>query len=186
MQKSFLPGLRIVVGLAVILGCLASVRSVDLYAKKKKQPVPPDDPTLRVYNLLDNSYGGKLSDFYLFADVYKDANRQGQEFQHILRVEYDKKRFFGKFRISVRSVAKPTEAQLKAYTVKQFYDFASNSEKFEKIDPGPFGQQGDLYLRTKDDAPLASAPITPEVQAEYEKLLTEYLIPALEKNKPTG
>jgi hypothetical protein len=173
-------------GLMIVLAGLALTTPVGLFAREKKQAVSPSDPTYRLFNLLDTSYGGKLADFYLFGGVYTDPSHPGQELQHILRVQYDKKLFFGKFRIYVRSVAKPTEAQLKAYTVKEFYDFASDSEKFEKIDAGPFGQKGDMYFVATDDTPLTSAPITPEAQTEYDKLLTEYLIPALEKNKPTG
>lgn len=176
---------KMALGMMMILAGLA-VAPVNLFAKEKKQVVSPDDPTYRVFNLLDTSYGGKLADFYLFGDVYADPDHPGQELQHILRVEYDKKLFFGKFRIYARAVAKPTEAQLKAYTVKEFFNFASDSEKFEKIDAGPFGQKGDMYMVATDDGPLASAPITPEAQAAYQKLLTQYVIPALEKNKPTG
>jgi hypothetical protein len=149
----------------------------------KKSAVSPDDPTAKVFEILNNTYEGKLADYYLVADVYADAAHPGQDFQHILRVQYDKSLFFGRFRIYVRGLAKPTPDQTKAYTVQQLYDFASDSQKFEKIEPGPFGQQGDLYLHSDGNMPLASTPVTPEAQATYEKLLTVYLIPALSKGK---
>ena len=157
-----------------------------LMAKEKNPPIPANDPTAKLFSLLDNSYDGKLSGFYVFADVYKDPDHPDQEWQHILRAEYNKNLFFGKFKIYVCSISKPTEDQLKTYTIKQMYDFGSVSAKFEKIAAGPLGQTGDLYLRAEGDNPLAIVPITPEVQAAYEKYLTQYLIPALEKQKTSG
>jgi hypothetical protein len=157
-----------------------------LIAKEKNPPTPANDPTAKLFNLLDNSYGGKLSDFYVFADVYKDPPHPDEEWQHILRIEYNKNLFFGKLKIYVCSISKPTDAQLKTYTVKQMYDFGSVSSKFEKITAGQFGQKGDLYLHTEGDMPLASAQVTPEVQTAYDKYLTQYLIPALEKQKTSG
>jgi hypothetical protein len=153
------------------------------WAREKSAPISPNDPTAKLFGILDNNYDGKLTDFYILADVYKDADHPDQEWQHILRVEYDKKLFFGKFRILVRTISKPTADQLKTYSVKQMFDFGSDSAKYEKIDIGPFGQKGDLYLRAEGDMPLASAPITPEVQSTYEKYLTQYLTPALSKPK---
>ena len=149
----------------------------------KTQPVPSDDPTLKLFTLLDSSFAGKLADFYLLGDVYKGADHPDQELQHVLRVEYNKNVFFGKFKIDVRGIGKPTEEQLKIYSIQQFYDGGSEAERFAKLEAGPFGREGDLYVYTKGDAPLASAPITPEVQAEYQRLLTQYVIPALEKKK---
>jgi hypothetical protein len=157
-----------------------------LMAKEKNPPIPANDPTMKLFNLLDNSYDGKLSGFYVFADVYKDPAHPDEEWQHILRAEYNKNLFFGKFKVYVCSISKPTEAQLKTYTIKQMYDFGSVSAKFEKISAGPLGQTGDLYLRAEGDNPLAIAPITPEVQATYDKYLTQYLMPALEKQKTPG
>jgi hypothetical protein len=85
-------------------------------AKEKTPTVSPDDLTLRLFQLLDTSYGGKLSEFYLIGDVYKDPKIPDKELQHILKAEYDKDRVFGRFRLYVRSVDKLTPGQLKDYT----------------------------------------------------------------------
>lgn len=183
MRRRFFPFLARV---TLLVMCLAGVQnSFATFAggREKTAAVSKDDPTYRVYDLLDKSYEGKLADFYLLADVYQDADHPGTELQHVLRVQYDKSLFFGKFRIQVRSLAKLTPDQLKSYTLEQLYDFASDSEKFEKIEPGTFGQKGDLYLRANGDRPLASAPVTPEIQAAYQKFLNQYLLPALSKGK---
>lgn len=172
--------------MATLMVALVAGQPARIGAREREQPTSADDPTSKLFTLLDSSFAGKLKDFYLLADVYKDGDHEGEELQHVLRVEYDKNLFFGKFKIYVRSISKPTDEQLKAYTTKQLYDFGSDSEKFEKIGPGSFGQKGDLYLRATNDMPLASAPITPEVQATYQKFLTEYLIPAVEKSKRSG
>ncbi len=164
--------------LLILCGCLSG----SLLAKEKVQAVDTNDPTYRLFLLLDSTRGGKLADFYLLADVYKDPKNPDQELQHVLRVDYDKNRFFGKFRIYVRSVAKLTPEQLGTYTPEKVYEFgASDSEKFEKIEPAPFGQRGDLYLRAEDDRPLSSAPITEDVKKAYEVYLTQYVLPALQK-----
>lgn len=168
--------------LVLILPGLSSAPGVVLFARKKKSVVPANDPTARLFNLLDKSHDGKLKDFYVLADVYQDPARPG-EWQHILLVNYDKSLYFGRLKIVVRSISKPTPAQLKTYTVKQMYDFGSDSEEFEKIAAGPLGQTGDLFLRAKGDMPLVSVPITADAQTAYEKYLTQYLIPALEKPK---
>lgn len=182
MRRIRFPFLAMAAGmLALVAGQPALVG-----AREKEQPIPTNDPTYKLFSLLDGSFAGKLTDFYLLADVYKDGDHQGEELQHVLRVEYDKNLFFGKFKIYVRSISKPTDEQLKAYTTKQLYDFGSDSEKFEKIGPGPLGQKGDLYLRAVNDMPFASTPITPEVQATYQKILTQYVIPAVEKSKRSG
>jgi hypothetical protein len=174
------------VGLLVFTAAILWIPGGRMMAKEKNPPIPANDPTAKLFNLLDNSYDGKLSDFYVFADVYQNPAHPDQEWQHILRAEYNKNLFFGKFKIYVCGISKPTDAQLKTYTVKQMYDFGSATAKFEKIAAGPFGEKGDLYLRAEGDRPLASAPITPEVQAAYDKYLTQYLIPALEKQKTSG
>ncbi len=57
-----------------------------LYAKQKADAVDLNDPSLRLFQLLDGSYGGKLSDFYVMADVYPDPKNAGQELQRVLRV----------------------------------------------------------------------------------------------------
>jgi len=153
------------------------------WAKKKKhQSVSPNDPTYRVYQVLNNSYGGKLTDFYLLADLYPDPQNPSDQLQHVIRVDYDKNRFFGRFRIYVRSVGKLTPAQLKTYNVKQIYDFGeSNEAEFEKINPGPLGETGDLYVKATSSGTLAPAPVTDQARQEYDMLLTKYLLPALQK-----
>jgi len=151
-------------------------------AKEKTPAVSPNDLTLRLYQLLDGSYGGKLSDFYVLGDVYKDPKTPDKELQHIFKAEYDKARGFGKFGLYVRSVDKLTPGQLKDYTLQKIYEFGNeDAEKFSKTDPGPFGKTGDLYLQATPDGPLATAPITDEVRKEYEAYITQWLLPALEK-----
>jgi hypothetical protein len=157
-----------------------------VYARGKKEGVSPDDPTYRLFQLLDDSYSGKLTDFYLVADVYGDPNQPGQMLQHVLLVNYDKSRFFGRLSIHVRGVSQLTPEQLKDYTPAQIYNFGSDVEEFEKIDPGPFDENGDLYFRATDNRPLTPVAITDEARNEYETLLTRYILPALEKaNAPT-
>jgi hypothetical protein len=151
-------------------------------AKEKTPAVSPDDLTLRLFQLLDTSYGGKLSEFYLVGDVYKDPKIPDKELQHVFKAEYEKERAFGRFRLYVRSVDKLTPGQLKDYTPKQIYEFGElDVEKFTKTDPGPFGRTGDVYFRARPDGPLAAAPITDEVRKEYEACITQWLFPALEK-----
>ncbi len=152
-----------------------------LFAKEKNQP-DPNDPSFRLFQLLDTSYGGKLADFYILADIYKDPKNPDQELQRVLRVEYDKNRGFGKLNLHVRSVAKMEPEQLKTYTPKMVYEFGvADAEKFVKTDPGPFGKTGDLYLRATEDRPLASSPITDDLRRAYERLITGQLLPALQK-----
>ena len=174
------------IGFALLLTLLAMALPDNLagrlYAKEKNPPISPDDPTLRLYQLQDSSYGGKLTDLYILADIFKDAKKPEQENQHILRVEYDKNRLFGKLRITVRTVAKLTPEQLKIYDAKQAFEFADvDSEKFTKTDPGPLGRAGDVYSRAEEDRPLVSAPITDEARTAYERFITEHILPALQK-----
>jgi len=152
------------------------------FAKEKIPPVSPDDLTLRLFQFLDSSYGGKLSDFYLVGDVYKDPKTPDKELQHIFKAEYEKGRAFGRLTLYVRSVDKLTEGQLKDYTPKQIYEFGDQDvEKFTKTDPGPFGKSGDLYFQATENGPLATAPITEEARKEYETYVAQWLLPALEK-----
>jgi len=182
MLNEYQRGLRALVATLVWLAIGFSVSpATNLYAKQKHE-VSPDDPTLRLYALLDSSYGGKLGDFCILADVYKDPNQPDEEFRHVLRVEYGKNRAFGRLTLYVRSVGKMTETQLTTYTPKQIYDFGETDlEKFVKTDPGPFGGAGDLYLRSGPDSPLASAPITEEAKKSYDTWVTQFLLPALQK-----
>ena len=152
------------------------------FAKEKPPVISPDDLTLRLFQLLDSSYGGKLSEFYLIGDVYKDPKVPDKELQHVFKVEYEKDRAFGRFRLYVRSVDKLTPGQLKDYTPKQVYEFGElDVEKFTKTDPGPFGRTGDLYFQASENGPLATVPITDEARKEYETYIKQYVLPALEK-----
>jgi hypothetical protein len=159
-----------------------------LGAKDKTPVVGPNDPTVRLYSLLDSKYDGKLENFILLADQFNDPKISGQPQQHILRIDYSKDRTFGKLNIHVRSVGQPTPEQLKAYTPKQIYDFGeSDSAKFTKTDPGPFGMPGDVYFEpAPDGGALATVSVTPGVQAEYDRFLTQYILPALEKKAAGG
>jgi hypothetical protein len=169
--------------IAAFCALLSSVGLLGLgFAKEKAPVISPDDLTLRLFQLLDTSYGGKLSDFYVIGDVYKDPATPDKELQHVFKAEYEKNRSFGRFRLYVRSVDKLEPGQLKDYTPKQVYEFAeSDMEKFTKTDPGPFGKTGDIYFRALADGPLATAPVTDGVQKEYETYITQWLLPALEK-----
>jgi hypothetical protein len=159
-----------------------------LGAKEKGSQIDANDPTVRLYTLLDSKYNGKLEDFCVLADVANDPKNPGQAQQHVLRVEYDKDRAFGKLRIYVRTVAQLTPEQLKTYSPKQVYDFGeADSAKFTKTDPGPLGKPGDVYFEASPDGgPLATVSVTPQVQAQYERYVTQYLLPALEKKAAGG
>jgi hypothetical protein len=150
--------------------------------KKGRQSVNPDDPTYRAYQVLNDSYGGKLADYYLLADLYADPQNPSNQLQHVIRVDYDKTRFFGRFRIYLRSVGKLTPAQLNTYDIKQIYDFGESDEaEFEKINPGPLGETGDLFMKATNNGPLATAPIEDQARQQYDTLITKYILPALQK-----
>ncbi len=153
-----------------------------LAAKEKQSPPDPNDPTYRLFQLLDTKRGGKLSEFYVIADVYGDPKNPDMQQQHILRAEYDKQRGFGKLNLHVRSVGKINSRQMETYTPKEFYEFGlADLQRFLKTDPGPLGKPGDVYLHSEDDQPLHSGDVTDDVRKEYEVFLTQYLLPALEK-----
>jgi hypothetical protein len=153
-----------------------------LLGKEKVAPVDANDSTYRLYQLLDTARSGKLTDYFLIADVYRDPSNPSEELQHILRAEYDKNRGYARLSLYVRSVVKIEPDQMKTYTPKDFYEFGQeDQEKFMKTDPGPFGRPGDTYLRCDGDRPLATAPITDEVRKAYELYLTQHLLPALQK-----
>jgi hypothetical protein len=162
---------------------LVAVAVPSAWAKRKKtRSGNPDDPTYKVYQILDDSYGGKLTDYYLLADLYADPQNPSNLLQHVIRVDYDKGRFFGRFQIYVRSVGKLTPDQMTTYNVKEIYDFGESDEaEFEKINAGPLGETGDLYLKAPANGPLAPATLTDQASQEYEMLITKYLLPALQK-----
>lgn len=153
-----------------------------LLAKEKVAPVDTNDPTYRLFQLLDTARSGKLTDFYVIADVYKDPGDHNEELQHILRADYDKNRGFGRLSLHVRSVGKIAPEQIRVYTPTEFYEFGlADQEKFMKTDSGPFGGLGDTYLRSVGERPLATAPVTDDVRKAYEFYVTQYLLPALQK-----
>jgi hypothetical protein len=178
----------IIIGALLALFLFAGGNGALLGAKEKTPAVSPDDPTLRLYSLLDSKYGGKLENTYLLADVFTNPKNPEQVEQHVLRIEYDKNNAFGKFRIYVRAVDKLSPAQLKTYTPKEIYEFAeTDSEKFTKTDAGSFGRPGDVYFRLlSPEGPLGSVPITDEVQTRYDRYVTQYILPALEKKEGGG
>ena len=154
-------------------------------AKEKPVAVSPDDVTLRLFQLLDSSHGGKLPEFYVVGDVYKDPKNADKELQHVFKAEYDKDKAFGRLRIYVRSVDKLSAGQLSDYTPKQIYEFAdADMEKFTKTDPGPLGRTGDLYFQATENGPLATTPVSDEARKEYEACVSQWLMPALEKKQP--
>jgi len=171
--------------ITIVVGC---GNAGGLMAKDRTAQVSSDDPTFRLYNLLDSKFNGKLDEFYVLADVFNDPKNPGQTEQHVLRVEYNKDRAFGKLTIRVRTVAQLTPDQLKTYSPKQIYEFAeTDSAKFTKTDPGSFGKPGDVYFEAAaDGGAMGSVAATSEVQAEYERFLTNFLQPALEKKAAAG
>lgn len=187
MTREFPPRTMAFAATAAALFILAGVAPSALWAKDKTAPPDPNDPTSRVFQMLDDSHGGKLNGFYILGDTFvaKDANNQDAEFQHVFLVEYDKAHAFGKLTIHVRSLAKLAPEQLKTYTLKQIYDFgADDTEKFSKSEAGQLGRTGDLYVAAVGDRPLASAPITEEARKHYDFFLTQYVIPALKNGDP--
>lgn len=180
--------LVIIGGTVLTLLVLGSSHAGRLHAKDKGSQLNPNDPTVRLYNVLDSKYNGKLDDFFLLADMVNDSKNPGQTQQHVLCVDYKKDRGFGKLNIHLRTVAQLTPEQLKTYSPKQIYDFAeTDTAKFTKTDPGPFGKTGDVYFEpSTDGGPMGTASVTPEVQAQYERFVTEYLLPALEKKAAGG
>lgn len=166
----------------VLAGCLAGIFLPSLAGKDKAAVNDPNDPAMRLFQLVDNSKGGKLTEYYVVAGVYKDPATPNEEAQQILKVDYDKAKVFGKLQIVVRSVGKLQPDQMKAYTAKDFFGFGlSDQAKFIKSEPGPFGKPGDMYLQSMPDRPLSSVPVTDEVRRNFETLVTDFIMPALEK-----
>ncbi len=167
---------------AAVVGVLTCFMLTGLAYSKQKKEQNGNDLTGQLYNYLDSNQNGKLQDFYLMADSFPDPKNPGKELQHVLKVDYDRSRFFGRFRIYVRTVGKPDAVQLKAYTTKQIFDFGeADSDVFEKINPGTFGVTGDLYLHSEGNNPPVSSPITADVRKEYSTLVSQYIMPALQK-----
>ncbi len=146
-------------------------------AREKNEP---DPATIQLFQVLNSSFGGKVEHFCLLGDMYTDAS--GEQYRRVVRVDYDKSRTFGRLNIYVRSVGKMTPDQLAAYSPQQIYDFGeSDQAKYVKTDTLTFGAPGDLYLAAQGDGPLHSASITDQVRKQYSDLITQYVIPALQK-----
>jgi hypothetical protein len=172
--------------LAILLGCATpSIHAVPRKKKKAKNgPVSPNDPTARLFDAINASLGGKLNDFYVLADVYSDPSNPSQQYRRVLQVDYNKDLYFGRFVIHARSVGKMTAAQLAIYSPKQIYEFGGrDGQVFDKINPGPFGSEtGDLYLAPPPNGgPLRTVPIDDSVTQEYEMLVSQYILPAVQK-----
>lgn len=180
--------MRALVAASVIgMAALITAQGASLYAKHKTEEAEPNGPTSHLFQFLDSSRDGKLSDFYLLADLYKDPSKPDSELRHVLRVDYDRNRGFGKLNLWVRSVDKMTPQQLETYTPKQIFDFAETDlQKFVKTGLGPLGAPGDLYLHAGEEGPLVSAPVTDEVRKEYDDFVTQYILPALQKTAAPG
>jgi hypothetical protein len=177
------PSRLLITGIVVFLLAVCGTQRL-VSAREKNSQVDSNDVTLRLFQLLDDSHEGKLADFYLLADIYKnkDSSNPDEELQHVLHLDYDKDRNFGKLNLHVRSLTKLAPEQVKTYTPKQIYDFGDeDTEKFVKSDPGQLGRTGDMYLRATADRPLRDTPISDEARKAYEFYLTQYLIPALQK-----
>ncbi len=150
--------------------------------KGKELPVvvTADDPTFRLFQFLDTNRGGKLTDFYVIVNIYKNPLNPQEEFQRVARVVYGKDLVFGKLTLFLRTVAKMDPAQLKTYNPKEIYEFAeSDTEKYTKTEAGPFGGKGDVYFHATDNGALRAVPVTDDVQKDYATLLTYYILPAL-------
>lgn len=181
--KTKSPSRVLATGIVVFLLAVCCAQRL-LSAREKNSPADPNDVTARLFQLLDDSHDGKLTDFYLLADLYKDkdSTNPDEELQHVLHLDYDKDRNFGKLSLHVRSMTKLAPEQLKTYSPKQIFDFGDeDTEKFVKSDPGQFGRTGDMYLRATADRPLRDTPISDEARKAYDFYLTQYVIPALQK-----
>ncbi len=124
----------------------------------------------------------------MLADLVPDPKNAGQQLQRVIEIDYGKDRAFGKLNLHVRTVAPLTADQLKTYTPKQDFDFAEeDSAKFIKSDAGSFGRPGDVYFEAPaDGSALTSAPVSSQVQSDYDLLINQYLLPALEKKSAGG
>lgn len=165
-----------------LYGLLAIILTVPAVSGAGSRNRDENDATAKLFQLLDSQHSGKLDDIYLLADLYTDSS--GEQYRHVLRVDYDKSRAFGRLAIYLRSVGKMTPEQLAAYTPEQIYNFGEvDAAKFVKTDPGTFGQRGDLYLQSSADQPLHTTAVNEEARKNYETYITQYIIPALEKGQ---
>ena len=70
--------LAIIAGTILILLVFGGGNARRLGAKEKTPGIGPNDPTVRLYSLLDSKYNGKLNDFFLLADVVNDPRIPGK------------------------------------------------------------------------------------------------------------
>jgi hypothetical protein len=159
---------------------VALVVSTPVLSAGGRNRADDNDVTGKLFQLLDSQHSGKLDDIYVLADSYTDAT--GDQYRHVLRIDYDKNRSFGRLAIYLRSVGKMTAEQLSTYTPEQIYGFGEvDLAKFVKTDPGAFGQKGDLYLESSEDQPLHTTAVSGDARKNYETYVTDYVIPALQK-----
>ena len=76
-----------------------------LAAREKSSPTDPNDPTHRLFTLLDDKFNGKIEGFYMLADLVPDPKNAGQQLQRVIEIDYGKDRAFGKLNLHVRTVA---------------------------------------------------------------------------------
>lgn len=188
LKRNFGRGaLVMAVALAIVAGCVTPALQARPRKRKKEKnsTVSANDPTAKLFQVLNDSYSGKVSDLYILADVYSDASDPSQQYQRVLKVDYNKDAYFGRLAIHVRSVGKMTAEQLAIYTPQQIYKFGgSDGEVFDKTNPGPFGAEtGDVFLSAADNGPLRTSEITDAVTAEYNNLVTQYILPAVQKQQ---
>ncbi|HET7099973.1 MAG TPA: hypothetical protein VFJ52_02390 [Terriglobia bacterium] len=176
-----------VLALLLAAGIVAALAPIALQSAPRRKKDKKDaanltnDATAKLFKALDESNGGKL-DIYLLADVYSDPSDPSQQYQRVLHVIYNKNIYFGRFTIHVRSVGKMNSEQLATYSPQSIFSFGGqDTQEFEKINPGPFGGTGDLFLESSDGHPLSASAVTDDVAQEYEMLITKYIIPAVEK-----
>ena len=187
MRKRYLreQGLAAVVAVACLLCCAApALHAVPRKKKKEKSgSVSANDATARLFDVLNTSDGGKLTDFYVLGDVYSDPSNPNDQYQRVLKVDYNKDYYFGRLVIHARSVAKMTPEQMAIYTPAQIYSFGGrDGQVFDKTNPGSFGSEtGDLYLTPGPNGPLRSSEVDDSVSQEYNMLVSQYILSAVQK-----
>ena len=68
--------------LGAVIGAAAGVRQMP--AKEKTPAVNPNDPTYKLYALLDSNRNGKLEEFYFLADEYKSSEHPDEVYRALL------------------------------------------------------------------------------------------------------
>ena len=167
MTREFPPryGLAVIVAAVFDIGRLLRSASCQ---KTKPRRADPERSHVPLFQMLDDSHGGKLIGFYILGDTFTGQRLQqpaDADIQHVLMVEYDKRTALRQIDDTRPQLSKLAPEQLKTYTLKQIYDFGvDDSEKFSKTEPGQLGRSGDLYVAMTGDGRVASAPVTDEVR----------------------